>query len=271
MKYILIVIPLFLLTSCVIRRKLYSSTQVNNPSLQQKNDHSFAVGFSSPSGFDFNGGFALTNRLAIIAGAYTHRNNNQQTATNLFSDITTNASLLYRHKGYHGGIGFYFPLSKKNSSYASFFGGYIKGNFRMDEDGTETDNSTGMVSTRNFFYKSDLGRYFFQGAFNSYIDRFEISLLSRYNYVEYNNVTTNYSPSEQQEFSLPGLGYSKNSQFLDFAFDSKYFFNDSKKVGMQLYGSLTARLNQKEINFPYYVTRFGVGIVVKNWFNKSAK
>jgi hypothetical protein len=206
-----------------------------------------------------------------MAGAYTHRNSEQQTATDLFSDITTNVSLLYRHKGYHGGVGVYFPLSNKNSSFASFFAGYTNGTFRMNEDGTEEDLSTGTTTPRDFFYKSNIGRYFLQGGFNSYLGQFEISILARYSYVRYSNITTNYSIAEQQEFYLPDVGYSKNSQFLDFAFDSKYFFTEKKRMGIQLFGSLTARLNQNEFNFPYYASRFGVGLVVKNWFHKSGQ
>jgi hypothetical protein len=272
MKYLFICFTLAAFCSCTIQRRIYSSTQINNPSLQQKNDHSFSLTYSDPSGFDFTGGYAITNRLAIIGGAYNHRNNDHQTEALLFSDITTDAKLLYRHKGFHGGLGFYFPLSKKETNtYAAFFAGYTKGNFNMDEHNVQTDNSSGTptTTTNDYFYKTDLGRYFLQGGFTAYMNQLEISLLTRYSYVSYTGVTTNYSTTDQQNFNLPPLGYSKISQFLDFGFDAKYFFSDDRRFGLQLFGSATARLNRKEFNFYYYPSRFGLGFVVKNPFRKK--
>jgi hypothetical protein len=270
MKYLFVYFTLFIFCSCTIQRRLYSPTQINNPSLQQKKDHSFSLTYGGPSGFDFTGGYAITNRLAIIGGLYTYRNNDHQTENTLFSDITADAKLLYKHKGFHGGLGFYFPFSKKEkSTYASFFAGYTKGNFSMDEHNIETDNSNGTTTTNDYFYKSDIGRYFLQGAFNAYMDRFEISLLTRYNYVTYTGVTTNYSTTDQTDFNLPPLGYSKNSQFLDFGFDSKYFFSEDRRFGLQLFCSGAARLNRKEFNFYYYSFRYGLGFVFKNPFQKK--
>ena len=270
MRYILICLSLFLICSCTIRRKLYTSTYVNNPSLQHKNDYAFSASISQPAGFDFSGGYAVTNRLAILAGAHTYRNAEDQTDDDFLSPTTTEVSLLYRHKGYHGGLGVYFPISKKNSNgYASFFTGYIKDDFRMDEDGIETDNNNGTTVTRDLFYKSDIGRYFVSGGIHAYVGQFDLSFLGRYNYVEYSNIVTNYSTTEQQLFNFPTLGYSKNSQFLDFAFDMKYYFTEKPRIGLQFFGLLTARLNQKEFNFPFFNNRIGVGVVIRNPFQKS--
>ena len=270
MRYFFICLTLFLICSCSIRRKLYSSTQINDPVLQQKNDHSFALSFSDPSGFDFTGAYAITNRLAIIGGAYSYRNHEKQSEDHWFSSVSATASLQYRHKGFHGGLGVYFPVTKKNrNAYVSFFTGYTSGRFRMDENYVETDLSTGTTTTRESFYKSDIGRYFIQGGFNSYMGRFEISMLSRYNYVVYSNVSTNYSTTDQFDFSLPPLGYSKYSEFLDFGVDGKYFFTNERRFGIETFFAFTARMNRKEFNFPYYDTRIGIGLVARNPFRKN--
>jgi len=141
----------------------------------------------------------------------------------------------------------------------------------MDEHNVQTDNSSGTptTTTNDYFYKSDIGRYFLQGGFNAYLNQLEISLLARYDYVSYTDVTTSYSVSDQQNFNLPPLGYSKNSQFLDIAFDSKYFFTSDRRFGLQLFVSATARLNRKEFNFYYYPFRYGLGLIVKNPFRKK--
>jgi len=272
MKNLIVYCTLIFFCSCTIQRRIYSPTAINNPSLQQKNDHSLSLTYSGPSGFDFTGGYAITNGLAIIGGAYVYRNNDHQVENDIFSDLTTNSDLLYKHKGFHGGMGYFFALSKKTkSTYASFFTGYTKGNFSMNEHAVETDNTgtTPVTTTNDYFYKSDIGRYFLQGAFNGYLDRFEISVSAKYKYVTYTNVVTNYPITIQDESNLPPLGYSKISQFLDMGFDARYFFSEKRTVGLTLFAIGTARLNRKEFNPYYYGYRLGLGVVFKNAFQKK--
>jgi hypothetical protein len=258
MKNLAICFTLILFCSCTIHRRIYSSTQINNPSLQKKNDHSFSLAYNAPSGFDFTGGYAITNRLAAIAGAYIYKNKDEeQDASYFYPQTFSTTSLLYRNKGFHGGLGVYFPFTKKNSSgFCSFFGGYTKGNFRMDENLAN-------------FYKSNIARYFLQGGLNSYKKDFEISLVCRYNYVSYSNVITNYTTDQQHNLNFPPLGYSKYSQFLDVAFDSKIFFTNKPRIAVQFFVFTTTRLNKKELNFNYYHIRAGLGIVIKNPFTKK--
>jgi hypothetical protein len=271
-KYICFFFIVLLFSCSSINRKLYSSTQVNNPSLKQKNDHSFAFGYSTPSGFDFNGGYAISNRLAIIGGAYNHRNIDKEEEFALFiSNESASSRLLYRHKGFHGGAGVFFPLSQnKSTGFASFFAGYVKGNFRMDERYFDNNISTTMPA-RITFYKSNIGRFFLQGSITAYPENAEISVSTRYNYVEYANVLTDYSLDEQHSYNLPTIGHPSSSQFIDLAFDSKIYFSEHPQWGLQIFGSITPRLKNRDINFHYYPFRLGIGLVVKNLFLKNSK
>ena len=272
MKYIFILFILCALCSCkVIERKIFSPTQINNPSLQQKNDHCFSIAHSRPSGFDFTGGYAITNRLAVIGGAYIHKNRDNEEEFSIFSNYNASSRLLYRHKGFHGGLGIYFPLSKKNAaSFASFFGGYTQGSFRMDERYFE--NAAPSASpTRESFYKSNISRYFLQGSINAYSKNYEISFISRYSYVGYANVITDYTIDQQYSFNLPPLGYPEFSQFLDLAFDSKFFLTNDPQIGLQIFGSVTTRLKRRDFNFHYYPFRIGIGVIIKNLFKNNSK
>jgi hypothetical protein len=272
MKYFFISIILFSFCSCSIKRRIYSSTQINNPSLQQKNDHSFSLAYSRPSGFDFTGGYAITNRLAIIGGAYAHKNKDNEEDFSIGSSSTRSASafLLYRHKGFHAGLGIYFPFSKKNNrSFGSFFGGYTKGDFRMDERYSENTTTFPPPPTKISFYKSNISRYFLQGGVSFYGKAVEMAITGRYNYVAYSNVSTDYTTTDQYNSNLPLLGYPKFSQFLDLGFDSKFFFTKKSRIGLQIFVSTTTRLNKKEFNFYYYPFRGGIGVVIKNPFKKN--
>ena len=265
MKFTLI---LLLFCSCsVIERKVYSPTQINNPSLQEKNDHSFSITYSTPSGFDLNGGWAVTNRLALIGGGYFYKNKDNEEDNEILSSRRAKSLLLYKHKGFHGGLGLYIPLSKKNhETYASFFGGYTYGSFSMNENHTVYDiNSSSLPVSTISFYKSNIGRWFLQGGFNFYGKSFEVSFLTRYNYVDYSHIVTDYTDFEQYSYNLPPYG-SSPSQFMDFALDSKIFFSDKHRFALDLFLSGTSRLNRKDFDSYYYPFRLGIGMVMRNPF-----
>lgn len=268
MKTWLAFFTLLTLSSCaVIDRRIYAPTTINNPSFQKKNDHSFSVVYSQPSGFDINGGYAITHRLAIIGGVYSYKNRDKEETALLFSNDNSTASLLYRHKGYHGGLGVFLPLDNNARTTVSFFSGYIQGKFRMDERFFE-NTTPSTTPTRISYYKSDIGRYFLQGSLNSFNRNIDASFTCRYNYVNYSNITTDYSIDQQISFAFPPVGNPRHSQFLDFAFDTRFYFDEKAKVGLQFSGLASSRLTNRENNFRYYGLRFGIGVIIKNPFEK---
>jgi hypothetical protein len=231
------------------------------------------MSYSAPSGFDFTGGYAITKRIAVMGGAYSHKNTDTEKEYSLFSSSNASSTLWYRHKGYHYGAGAYFPLSKKNTeTIISFFGGYTRGSFRMDEHLIENTTTPAPSSTTKInFYKSKISRYFIQGGINYYNKNYEIAFISRYNYVGYTNVITDYTTDEQHSYRLPILGYPKFSQFLDIALDSKFFLTSNPRIGLQIFGSITPRLKRRDFNFDHYPFRLGIGIVFKNPFANNLK
>ncbi len=269
MKYIFILFFLFSICSCsVIQRRLYSPTQVNSPSLQEKKDYNLSASVSTPPGFDFNSSYAITNRLAVIGGLYTYKNRDTEQHYYIFSPTFDSALLLYKHNGFHTGAGVYIPLVKdKNSFFISLFGIYTNGNFEMNE--TLYDNSTTTVSPKFNFYKSKINRWSLQGSVHFYNKIIHQTLTTRLNYVGYNHVITDYTLQEQSSYNLPPLAYPKWSTFLDFSFDTKIFFTKNQTVGLQLFGTLSGRLNSKDFDFYYYPIRLGTGFVIKPPFKNK--
>lgn len=272
MKYIFILIlTVVLYSACTIQRKLYSPTQVNNPSLEKKNDYSASLSYSSPSGFDANGGYAITNRWAIIGGLYAYKNRDKEENYYLFSQNRDSSLLKYKHSGFHFGTGFYFPLSKKRTPPGvSFFAGYTKGNFEMQETFYEI-SPTPSASPKLNFYKSDINRWFLQGSIHLYDRIVHQSFITRFNYVGYNNMNTDYTANEQVSFHLPDVGYPKWSSFLDFSFDTKIFFSTKQQIGLQLFGTVSTRLNREDFSFYHYPFRGGIGIIFKSPFVPKQK
>ena len=124
------------------------------------------------------------------------------------------------------------------------------------------------TSPKNNFYKSDISRYFLQAGLGFYEKKFEFSIVTRFNYVGYSDVNTNYDSSDQYRYNLPDIAYPAFSQFLDFGFDSKFFLDNKRRVGLQIFGSATARINRRDYNFYHYPFRLGIGIIVRNAFKK---
>lgn len=251
------------LSGCVIERRLYVPTQVNNPYLQKAGDYSISATYSNPTGFDVNGGIAITNHFALIAGYNNYKVTDKETESNIFSSNFDSAILHYKHKGFHAGVGGYFPLSKSNSlANISVFGGLIKNKFSMQEKLYALSPNPSTTPKQNFF-DSDINRWFLQAGINLYPDIFQISFTSRFNYAGYENVNTDYDSNEQYSYNLPPVAYPKWSSFLDFSFDATCYFNKSKTLGVQLFSVLTTRLDRREYNFYYYPGRAGIGLVYK--------
>ncbi len=263
-------ILIVLLASCTIERKIYSSIPVNNPSLQGKNDFSVNATVSAPKGFDVNGGYALTNHLAIIAGGFTHKNEAIETA-GPFSPLgihDDSSNLEYRHHGITIGAGAYFPLSKLYSpGYFSFFGGISTGSFRMNEEMYENQiNSPGPPVFH--FYKSRVSRYFLQAGLSHYGKYFEASITTKYNLVGYNQVNSDYTNSQLADFHLPPFTTPEYNSFLDIVFDLKVFFSNKPRWGIQFFNVVTARLdndNNGVKQYDYYFLRMGTGIFFRGF------
>ena len=266
---LVVFIILCTLCSCAsIQRRLYTPTQINTPSLQKKNDHNFSISVSSPSGFDLHSSYAITNRLAILGGLFTYRNKDTEENHSIFSSDRDSAMLLYRHKGFHIGGGGYFPLSNHNSSssFLSVFGTYTKGEFKMNETLFSSDNPG--IPQKNF-YNSDINRWALQSSLHFYSPDIHQAISVRYNYVEYENASMDYTDHEQNSYHLPPHGHSKWSSFFDFGFDTKIFFTKKETLGIQLFGLVAIRLNNEGNNFLHYPFRGGIGLVANSPFRKK--
>ena len=269
LKNLLIFFTLCSLCSCaVIERRIYAPTQINTPSLREKNDHNFSVTISTPAGFDLNGAYALTNRLAIVGGVFNYKNDDGEKDYSLFSSQRDSSLLTYKHKGFHIGAGGYFPLNKSTSSslFLSAFGTLTKGEFEMTESSFST-SSPGVE--KNNFYTSDIRRWALQSSLHFYSKHVHLAITTRYNYVGYFDVTTDYTSSEQLSYNLPPVAYPRWSSFIDFGFDTKIFFSEKQKLGVQLFGLVATRAKHRDFNFYYYPARIGAGLIVNAPFKNK--
>jgi hypothetical protein len=269
MKWYLL-IAVCVLSSCRIQRKIYSPLPVNNPSLQEKNDYSVNATISTPQGFDLNGGYAITNRFAIIGGLYTHKNRDLEQNSG-FTNQVDSSTLLYRHNGFTLGTGIYFPIfGRESDNYLSFYGGINNGSFKMDETLYKINPSSPSGPFINT-YKSKLNRFFLQGSFTHYGKIFEASFTTRFNFVTYKNIKTDYTDTQLQDYQLPPFIPHRTNSFADFSFDSKFYFSRDPGWGIHFFGLTSTRLGDDEVpNFHYYPFRLGTGIFFRGFSRKPA-
>lgn len=245
---------------------------ITNPSLQEKNDFSVNASIGEPKGFDINGGFAITDHFAVIAGLYTHKNKDVEINGGFFSSGYDSSNLVYRHNGFTIGAGSYFPLGQQGSTaYMSFFGGLNKGKFRMNENFYEiSPNPSSKVNQ----YTSNLNRWFLQGSLNLYGNRVESSITTRLNVVQYKNVVTDYTNDELTNFRLPPMVSKGGNTFIDFAFDFKAFYSPEIRLGVLFYFVASTRLgegndpNNTKSFYYCYPYRIGAGIFYRGFAGK---
>jgi hypothetical protein len=272
MKWFLL-LTIVVLSSCRIQRRIYSTLPINNPSVQEKNDYSVNATISDPQGFDLNGGFAITNRLALLAGAYTHKNKDVEIANGFSSDYDS-SNLVYRHNGFTLGAGVFFPLGS-SSTYLSFYGGVNKGTFKMNEALYEiSPNPTGTARINS--YKSDLNRYFLQGSLNHYSNAVEFSATIRYSIVEYKKVITDYTDAELAAYSLPPFVAHRSYPFIDFSMDTRVYFSQEPRWGLHVFAVASTMMNDDDdqagnSSYDYYPFRLGGGIFFRGFTGKKGK
>src|SRR5688572_6008285 len=262
MKWFSILSLIFFISSCTIVRRIYTPLPVNNPSLKAKNDFSVSATYSEPNGLDINGGYAISNRLAIIAGGYTHKTGDIQHYW--FNNVHDSSNLIYRDNGFTIGAGTYFPIAD-SKNFFSGFAGLSTGDFKMTEDFYAIS-----PNASHFFYnyKSRLNRYFVQGSFNHYGGVLEISLNLKLNLVEYKNVTTDYSDNQLQNYYLPPFDARRINSFLDMGIDIKGYISQNPRIGIHYFAVGTNRLNNEELlvnghgYYAYYGLRTGIGIII---------
>ncbi len=262
MKWTLFIFILFV-SSCTIERKIYSTLPVNNPSLQDKNDFSATASASAPGAFDFNVGFALTNRFAVIGGTYFHRNKDPEYGR--MGGSRQSADLLYRHSGITAGAGFFFPATRRrNADYFSFYTGINRGVFKLDEVLTEYEtNISNPVSVDTNFLKSSLNRYFLQGSFNHYGRNGELSFTSRLTWADYTKIITDYTNDQLYDNRLPPYQVPRTGLYLDIAFDARVYFSQHLPVGLLFFSQLSMRTNEGSRNYFYYPGRIGAGLFLR--------
>jgi len=205
---------LLIISSCYTPRYVYSPSAHNVPLLTNKGDSKLAFNYSSnlsfathtngtvneSYGYDIHGAYAIGKHLAVQSGYYSrHEKNDGNFTTNLDSSI-----IRYRRNLFEFGLGYFNKFDSASHFIFQVFAGAGMGQFSFTDNGK---NQGGVMYSR--FHKSAITKVYLQPAMvfrpNGQIT---LSVSSRFSFIDFYNISTDYSSSELRNYELDSLGHS---------------------------------------------------------------
>lgn len=251
------------LFSCRTPRYVNAPMAANAPVLQKKGDSKVAAYYASnfgnsnqvfgnnynkSRGYDLQTAYAITNHWALQANyAYRSEKNGGFNQGSFDSSVIT-----YKRKSGDIGVGYFTQMGNKNNIFQVFAGGG-KGTYKLKDGGT-----TG-GSIYNRFHDGDINKFYVQPGFILAGSNLSFAFASRFSFINYKKIRTNYSQVEQQSFNLLGLenktlSFWEPALIFNFGFESLHHLRFELQLGASLF-----------IDNNYYDTKTGnasVGLVM---------
>jgi hypothetical protein len=254
--------------SCYTPRYMYSPAAQNIPVLVKKGDSKVAAYISSnlsqknnannrtnesrSRGFDLQGAYAISNNFAIQANYFkrTESNNGYTVNGNLDSSF-----IRYKRQLTEIGVGYFKSLNKNNRVILQVFGGAGRGKFRFTDNGKTSDGIN-----YNRTHLADITKLYIQPAFMFRSKgSFAASLSTRFSFVKFGNIKTNYTQGELSSYNLDDLTHGFRT-FFEPAFSSTFGFN--KLPGLQFEFQLGLALLTSSRYVDHRSFNFSGGIVL---------
>lgn len=205
----LILFFLFALFSCNTPRYVNAPEAVNAPSLTKAGQNKLAMYYSSNSGnsnenninrynkskgYDVQGAYAITNHWAVQT-SYFFRSELNGGVTQSNRD---SSSIRYKRNTGSIGIGYYKKIGKHDNVFQVFAGAGI-GNYKINDKGIKDYN------LYNRYHHAAISKYYLQPALILSEKNISLGLVSRFSFVHYKNIKTDYTESEQLDYNLTDL------------------------------------------------------------------
>lgn len=267
-RFYYLFIALLMLTACKSYRYVYAPSPAVNPFFTAKGDNQFALYYSGSGdnaepgkrekneGLDIQGAYAISDRVALT-GSYYYRTEQDfypsslTTQTVNFSTSTVN----YKRKLFDIGAGYFIPLDKKKEFVFNLYGGIGFGDFAIADKGTDTNDDP---YTRN--YKANMVKWYLQPSLNFFpAKHIRIGCISKFSFVSYNTVSTDYTTAEQSYFLLDKLP-GKTIAFFEPGLNLQ--FSIPKAEWLKVESSFLAAIKWKENRPPHRSNNLSIGIAV---------
>ncbi|NCT74527.1 MAG: porin family protein [Chitinophagaceae bacterium] len=195
--------------SCSVPRYIYAPSIPVTPFFEEKGEASLSGNYATPgqgdsqkssgNGFDLQGAYAVTSKLAITANFSQRR---EKEAYSYIQDgrydIFDSSVIKYRRQMFEAGIGYVVPVDRLKTVYLGVFAGIGGGKLTILDQGLD-NNSSGYSRT----YENRLLKWYLQPAFNAHAGRyFRFSLAWRLSFVRYGSPRTSYTEDELKYYDF---------------------------------------------------------------------
>jgi hypothetical protein len=206
----------FSLFSCYTPRYVYSPAAHNVPVFTQKGDSKLAFNYSvNPAdntvkdsvpvkakarGYDVQAAYAFTKHWALQIN-YFHRT--ETNAGDFDAGVRDSVVIRYKRKLTEIAAGYYVVQKNKQFSFQVFAGAGF-GKFSFTDNGKDQNRVY-----RTHFHSMNITKLFFQPSITIRSKKnFAASLSTRYSFIYFKNITTDYSATELNNYKLDSLSYS---------------------------------------------------------------
>ncbi len=238
--------------SCQTPRYVNAPAAVNAPLVAKAGDNKLAMYYSSNSGnsnentsnrfnksrgYDIQGAYAITNHWAVQASYFYRNEQNGGTSTGSFDS----SSIRYKRKTGDIGIGYYKLIGNHSNSF-QFFAGGGTGKYEI--------NDKGLIGSASYtrFHIADVNKFYLQPALILTERNLSLGIISRFSFVHYKKIQTDYTLYEESDFNLSGL-QNKVLSFWEPAFEINVGISDfpALKLEMQIGGSASIDNNYYDV------------------------
>ncbi len=252
--------------SCYSPRYIYSPVGHNVPVLVKKGDSKLAFHYtenigekakvpalgkkSKSSGIDLQGAFAITRHLAVQAG-YAHRTEHNFAEFNVYSNDTS--SINYERNLTEFGIGYYTFLNGNSRVVFQVFGGAGFGKTSFTDEYQTPGNP---IHSR--FFTMDVTKLYLQPALMiRYRNTFATSISSRFSFIYFRNMATDYNEEELTVYQLKALG-TGTQIFWEPAFVNTFGFKKLPGLQFELQLGMAFLLTQRFVEYRTFNLSAGV-------------
>jgi len=206
-----------ILTGCYTPRYVYSPAAQNVPLLTEKADSKLGVLYSTNGGgirtenekeyrkfgrgVDIHAAYAISDRFALQASFYQRSEQNGGD----FGFYDSGYSIIkYKRKLAEAGFGYYTKIEPTGKLFFQGFAGMGFGKFSFDDKGKD---DVGVNFER--YHQANIIKWYIQPAIMYQNEkRTSVSLSSRFSFIHYGNIKTDYTQTELENYELAVLGKS---------------------------------------------------------------
>jgi hypothetical protein len=185
---------------------IYSPSPPVNPFFKEKGDSKLSAYISGSSGSkipgaDLQAGYAITNHVAITGAFYSRKERDKY-----YNESDDSVINNYRRRMGEVGIGYFTTINRRKNATFNVYGGYGWGRFLLNERG-----GNGQVSVYTRMHESNVKKLYLQPSVHFMPGKvFRAGLVTRFSFVNYDHITTNFSNDELNDRTLnqfPGKTY----------------------------------------------------------------